>query len=191
MPGVLAGARSLSLRLFLVAEVGRGGIRREALDIIRRLLAGETVSSFRCYRIAEASRALRPAEPVEVWICSSAPSAIDRAARLAEGWIARPGLTYEEARAQADFYRGRCAAYGRQSGVRHRIAARHLRRRVVVRGTGGIAACAKPKLSRHAGRSPDRGIDRRSRGKLSDLRETGYTDILSLERLAAVLAALV
>src|SRR5436309_6237752 len=36
----------------------------EALDIIRRLLAGETVSSSRRFRIAEASLALRPAEPV-------------------------------------------------------------------------------------------------------------------------------
>jgi hypothetical protein len=59
----------------------------------RRLLAGETVSSARRFRIAEASLALRPADPVEVWIGASAPPAIDRAARLAEGWIASPGLT--------------------------------------------------------------------------------------------------
>src|SRR5947209_231780 len=89
----------------------------EALDIVRRLLAGETVSSSRRFRIAEASLALRPAEPVEVWIGASAPPAIDRAARLAEGWIASPGLTPEEARAQADVYRERCAAYGRQPGA--------------------------------------------------------------------------
>jgi alkanesulfonate monooxygenase SsuD/methylene tetrahydromethanopterin reductase-like flavin-dependent oxidoreductase (luciferase family) len=44
----------------------------EALDIVRRLLAGETVSSSRRFRIAETSLALRPAEPVEVWIGASA-----------------------------------------------------------------------------------------------------------------------
>src|SRR5947208_11256419 len=93
----------------------------EALDIVRRLLAGETVSSARRFRIAEASLALRPAEPVEVWIGASASPAIDRSARLGEGWIASPGLTYEAARAQADLFRDRCAAYGRQtspSGLR-------------------------------------------------------------------------
>ena len=37
----------------------------EALDIIRRLLAGETVSSSRRFRVAEASLALSPAEPVD------------------------------------------------------------------------------------------------------------------------------
>src|SRR5690348_12246857 len=89
----------------------------EALDIVRRLLAGETVSSSRRFRIVEASLALRPADPVEVWIGASAPPAIDCAARLAEGWIASPGLTREEAHAQADLYRERCAAYGRQPGA--------------------------------------------------------------------------
>jgi alkanesulfonate monooxygenase SsuD/methylene tetrahydromethanopterin reductase-like flavin-dependent oxidoreductase (luciferase family) len=86
----------------------------EALDIVRRLLSGETVSSSRRFRATQASLALRPAEPVEVWIGASALPAIDRAARLAEGWIASPGLTREEARSQADFYRERCARYGKR-----------------------------------------------------------------------------
>ena len=89
----------------------------EGLDIVRRLLAGETVSSARRFRITKASLALRPHEPIEVWIGASAPSAIDRAARLAEGWIASPSLTYAEARTQADLYRESCAAYGKDPGA--------------------------------------------------------------------------
>src|SRR6201981_3051038 len=42
----------------------------EALDIVRRLLAGETVSSSRRFRVGEASLALRPAEPVGVWVAA-------------------------------------------------------------------------------------------------------------------------
>src|SRR5207253_11372086 len=95
----------------------RPSVFEEALEIVRRLLAGATVTSSRRFRVAEASLALRPVEPVEVWIGASAPPAIDRAARLAEGWIASHGLTYEEARAQAELYRERCAAYRRAPGA--------------------------------------------------------------------------
>jgi alkanesulfonate monooxygenase SsuD/methylene tetrahydromethanopterin reductase-like flavin-dependent oxidoreductase (luciferase family) len=174
----------------------------EALDIVRRLLAGETVSSSRRFRIAEASLALRPAEPVEVWIGASAPPAIDRAARLAEGWIASPGLTPEEARAQADFYRERCAAYGRQPG------AIVLRRDIYVGESSGEAQA----VLRHALSQGYRGIPAEAlvvgsvdevAAQFRSFRQIGYTEILvrhltndqpkvlgSLERLAAVRAAL-
>ena len=140
----------------------------EALDIVRRLLAGETVTSARRFRITEASLALRLPEPVEVWIGASAPPAIDRAARLAEGWIASPGLIFEEARAQADLYRERCAAYGKDPGLSS--AARHLRRRILGRGTCGIAGCVEPRLSGHRGGGLDRRVGRRGRGTVSEVR---------------------
>ena len=173
----------------------------EALDIVRRLLAGETVSSSRRFRITEASLALRPAEPVEVWVGASAPPAIDRAARLAEGWIASPGLTFEEARAQADIYRERCAAYGRQPGaivLRRDVyvgesssEAQAELQHVLDRGYRGI-----PSEALIAGSADDVEEQFRAFGKI------GYTVILvrhlsndqskvlgSLERLAAVRAA--
>jgi alkanesulfonate monooxygenase SsuD/methylene tetrahydromethanopterin reductase-like flavin-dependent oxidoreductase (luciferase family) len=174
----------------------------EALDIIRRLLMGETVSSSRRFRITEASLALRPAEPVEVWIGASAPPAIDRAARLAEGWIASPGLAFDEARAQADLYRERCAAYGRQPG------AIVLRRDIYV---GESSSDAQAVLQYDLGRGY-RGLPAEAliAGPVDEVAaqfrtfgEIGYTDILvrhltndqpkvlgSLERLAAVRAAL-
>jgi alkanesulfonate monooxygenase SsuD/methylene tetrahydromethanopterin reductase-like flavin-dependent oxidoreductase (luciferase family) len=174
----------------------------EALDIIRRLLAGETVSSARRFRITQASLALRPAEPVEVWIGASATPAIDRAARLGDGWIASPGLTFEEAGAQADLYRERCAAYGRQAGA---VA---LRRDIYVGESSSEAqAVLQHALSRSYRGMPAEALVAGSVDEVTEQFRTfekiGYTDILvrhltndqpkvlgSLERLAAVRAAL-
>jgi alkanesulfonate monooxygenase SsuD/methylene tetrahydromethanopterin reductase-like flavin-dependent oxidoreductase (luciferase family) len=174
----------------------------EALDIVRRLLAGETVSSSGRFRIAEASLALRPAEPVAVWIGASAPPAIDRAARLAEGWIASPSLTSEEARAQADMYRQRCAAYGREPGaiVLWRdiyVGESSSEAQAVLREALGRSYRGMPAEALIAGSVDEVAEQFRSFAKI------GYTDILvrhltndqpkvlgSLERLAAVRAAL-
>jgi alkanesulfonate monooxygenase SsuD/methylene tetrahydromethanopterin reductase-like flavin-dependent oxidoreductase (luciferase family) len=174
----------------------------EALDIIRRLLAGETVSSARRFRIAQASLALRPAGPVEVWIGASAEPAIDRAARLGDGWIASPGLTCDEARAQADLYRERCAAYGRQPNA---VA---LRRDIYVGQSSSEAqAVLQHALDRSYRGIPAEALIAGSVDEVADefraFAEIGYTDILvrhltndqpkvlaSLERLAAVRAAL-
>ncbi len=174
----------------------------EALDIVRRLLAGETVSSARRFRFAEASLALRPAEPVEVWIGASAAPAIDRAARLADGWIASPGLTPEEARAQADLYREARAKYGKQPG------AVVLRRDIYVGGSSSEAqAVLQDALSRSYRGMPAEAL---TAGLVDEVTEQfrnfaniGYTEILvrhltndqpkvlgSLARLAAVRAAL-
>jgi alkanesulfonate monooxygenase SsuD/methylene tetrahydromethanopterin reductase-like flavin-dependent oxidoreductase (luciferase family) len=174
----------------------------EALDIVRRLLAGETVNSSRRFRVTQASLALRPAEPVEVWIGASAQPAIDRAARLAEGWIASPGLTRTEARAQADFYRERCAAYGKEPN------AVVLRRDIYV---GQSSSEAQTVLQQALGKGY-RGIPAEAliagsvdevAGQFRSFEELGYTEILvrhlsndqskvlgSLDRLAAVCTAL-
>jgi len=174
----------------------------EALDIVRRLLAGEAVSSSRRFQITQARLALRPAERVEVHIGASAPPAIDRAARLAEGWIASPGLTSEEARAQADFYRERCNAHGKQLG------AIVLRRDIYVGESSSDArAVLQHALDRGYRGIPAEALIAGSADEVAEqfraFAELGYTEILvrhltndqakvlgSLERLAAVRAAL-
>ena len=173
----------------------------EALDIVRRLLAGETVSTSRRFNVTAARLALRPAEPVEVWIGASAAPAIDRAARLADGWIAAPGLSVAEAREQADLYRERCAAHGRQPG------AIVLRRDIYV---GESPSDARATLQQavaagYRGVAPEAlvagSVDEVAR-QFRVFAEMGYTEISvrhltddqpkvmgSLERLAAVRAA--
>jgi len=86
----------------------------EAFGIIQRLLRGETVSGGRRFAFENAVVALRPAETVEYWVGASALPAIDRAARLADGFLASPSLTLAEARAQIDYFRERCTAHGRK-----------------------------------------------------------------------------
>ena len=88
----------------------------ESLAILRRLWAGERVSSDGRWHFERARVSPRPAEPVEVWIGASAPPAIDRAARLGEGWIAAPALTPDQARDQIELYRERRAAHGLDGG---------------------------------------------------------------------------
>ena len=91
----------------------RPSLFEESLDIVRRLLKGEVASSTGRFTFEGARVAPRPAEPVEVWIGASAEVAIDRAARLGDGWLAAPGLTPDQARAQIAYYRERCSVHGR------------------------------------------------------------------------------
>lgn len=86
----------------------------ESFTIIKRLLHGETASSDGRFKFQNARVALLPAAPVEYWIGAQANPAIERAARLADGWIASPSITMDEAREQARFYLEKCAAYGRK-----------------------------------------------------------------------------
>ena len=97
----------------------RGRVARfeSTLDVLRRLLAGEEVTTDDPLPIRAARGGPLPPEPVDVWIGASAPAAIDRAARLGDGWIAAPGLTLAEAARQIEEYRSCCVAHGRPVGV--------------------------------------------------------------------------
>jgi alkanesulfonate monooxygenase SsuD/methylene tetrahydromethanopterin reductase-like flavin-dependent oxidoreductase (luciferase family) len=85
----------------------------ESLAAIRRLLAGESVTAAGRFTFENARVALRPAEPVEVWIGATANVAIDRAARLGDAWLASPGLIPAAAAAKNALYREHCVAHGR------------------------------------------------------------------------------
>jgi alkanesulfonate monooxygenase SsuD/methylene tetrahydromethanopterin reductase-like flavin-dependent oxidoreductase (luciferase family) len=85
---------------------GRGAVFEHHLDVIRRLLSGEEVEGG--VRVAPTTP-----EPLEVWIGGHAPAAIDRAARLGEGWILAPWAADEQAAEMAAAYRKSCEAHDR------------------------------------------------------------------------------
>ena len=82
-------------------------------QIVRRLLAGETVTTGEPYHVQDCRISPVPTEPVEVWIGGTAERAVDRAARLGDGFLADAHLTPEQARATIELYRERCEAHGR------------------------------------------------------------------------------
>ena len=100
-----------------VALRGRVASFEARLDVVRRLLAGDEVTADEPFGIQGARIGPLPDRPVDVWIGAGAPAGIDRAARLADGWIAGPWVPLVEAGAQVELYRSRCTAHGRAVGV--------------------------------------------------------------------------
>jgi alkanesulfonate monooxygenase SsuD/methylene tetrahydromethanopterin reductase-like flavin-dependent oxidoreductase (luciferase family) len=91
----------------------RGRHFEAGLDVVRRLLAGEIVTTGEPFHVRDARVSPVPPEPVDVWIGGTAERAVDRAARLGDGFLADAHLTPEQARATIQLYRERCEAHGR------------------------------------------------------------------------------
>lgn len=89
----------------------------ECLTIMQRLWEGETVSHDGRWQIENASISPTPPAPVEVWIAASAPVAIERAARMGDGWLAAPGLTRVHAKESLQRYLNACAKHNPASNV--------------------------------------------------------------------------
>jgi alkanesulfonate monooxygenase SsuD/methylene tetrahydromethanopterin reductase-like flavin-dependent oxidoreductase (luciferase family) len=78
----------------------------EHLSIIRRLLDGESVSHKGRYHTLKNVRiSPLPPERVPIWIAASARPALERAARMADGWLAAPSATGEVLSTATTIYR--------------------------------------------------------------------------------------
>ena len=85
----LKPARPAELAAFRVPAGRRAAVFDESLELIRRLL-GEPEVSFHgeFFTVEAASIGPRPAKPLDIWVGGSAPGALRRAGRLADGWLA-------------------------------------------------------------------------------------------------------
>ncbi|HUR49175.1 MAG TPA: LLM class flavin-dependent oxidoreductase [Acidimicrobiales bacterium] len=89
----------------------------EGLGIVRRLLAGETVSSDGEWSIERARIGMTPDEPIAVWVGGAVPAALDRAARLGDAWVAGPYAPPNALTGQVAVYREACGRHGRRPAV--------------------------------------------------------------------------
>ena len=92
----------------------RAAMFEDSLSIMRQLWAGETVNHDRFWGLKNARIAPLPAQDIEVWIGATAPAAINRTARLAEGWLGTPSSTPQQAKEQLNQYRQACAEHQRK-----------------------------------------------------------------------------
>lgn len=168
------------------------------LDIVRRLLRGEEVTTDGPADTGPVRIAPVPPEPVEVWIGGAAAAAVERAARLGDGFVAGPEAVPSEAAELVRRYRKACAIEG------HEPTAIAIRRDVhvgadehdVERATGPVLAAG------YRGFHPDApvcGTVEQVAESFRALAALGYTDVIvrhladdqgevlaSMERLAAV-----
>lgn len=84
-----------------------------SLSIMQALWAGETVTHEPFWNIKEARIAPLPAQRIEIWVGSSAAPAINRTARVADGWLASPAIGLTQATEQLNEYRQACAEHSR------------------------------------------------------------------------------
>ena len=155
----------------------RKGMFEESLTILKALLSGETVSSDGYWSIKEAKISPVPDQAVEIWIGSQASGAINRTARMADGWLATPSIGLEEAAKQLNVYRQSCAEFGREP------TAVAIRRDIYIGSTSQEAETLKQKYLAKGYRGfPPEALLAGSVNQIADelraFADLGYTDIV-------------
>ena len=91
-PGVRTAARRAFRTRGVPVPAGpgqRAAVFDEALTLLRRLLTADEPVTFegRFFSVSGASAGPRPAKPLDIWLAGSAPGALRRTGRLADGWL--------------------------------------------------------------------------------------------------------
>jgi len=180
----------------------RAGRFEASLEVMRTLWRGEAATEERYWKVSRARISPVPPEPVDVWVGALAVPAINRSARVAEGWLASPSYTLADAREGLNVYRQACAEHGRVP------AAVAIRRDIYVGATSAEAKRVVDPYVRqgYRGMSEDAllyGSVTEVAEKIAAFAELGFTDVIvrnlssdqaeslaTIERLAAVKAQL-
>jgi probable F420-dependent oxidoreductase len=115
----LRPARAAERGLFEVPAGRRAAVFEESLRLIRLLLTHEEVS-FRgeFFTVDGAHVGPLPAKPLDIWLGGTAPGALNRVGRLADGWLGSL-LTPQEARAARETIQAAASAAGREVEADH------------------------------------------------------------------------
>ncbi|NOX51726.1 MAG: LLM class flavin-dependent oxidoreductase [Gammaproteobacteria bacterium] len=203
MPGrfilqcALGGSRQASAALG-VDHSKRVPMFEDCLSIMKSLWAGEVVSHERFWNIQQAKISPVPSEVVEVWIGASALPAINRAAKLADVWLATAAINLQQATEQLQQYKQACS----QHSVTPSAVA--IRRDIFIGATSQQALAVKEEYlgKNYRGFSADAlmvGSVNQIVDQMAGFKDAGYTDIIvrnmssdqseaiaSIERLADV-----
>jgi len=130
----LQPARAAERGLFEVPAGRRAAVFDESLRLIRLLLTQEH-ASFRgeFFTVDGAHIGPLPAKPLDIWLGGSAPGALRRVGRLADGWLGSL-LTPEQARVARETIQAAASAAGRE------VEADHFGISLAVAPGGGVPA---------------------------------------------------
>lgn len=119
--GVGLGYRAVENAAFGVSEMTawqRAVLFERKLDVVRRLLGGQTVTAQgEGFTLKEARLALVPARPPPIWMAANSDSAVRRAARLADAWFVNPHTRLGELERQMHVYNETRASCGLPASV--------------------------------------------------------------------------
>jgi alkanesulfonate monooxygenase SsuD/methylene tetrahydromethanopterin reductase-like flavin-dependent oxidoreductase (luciferase family) len=108
------GDVSSQFAAFGIPKGSRGKRTEEQIQVIRRLLDGETVTHKGPYFSIHSARINPvPKEKTPIWLAAMRGAAVERAARLADGWETAPGTQPEELVELLALYTKVCAEHGR------------------------------------------------------------------------------
>jgi probable F420-dependent oxidoreductase len=110
----LQPARADERPMFPVPAGRRGAVFDESLELLRLLLRQESVSfTGQYFAVEAASVGPLPSRPIDIWTGGSAPGALRRTGRLADGWLGS-FLTPGESRAAREAIQAAAADAGRE-----------------------------------------------------------------------------